>query len=76
MARHLCESLQALGLPHSLSSFGCVTASIGVASQVPTDHETPETLIMAADQALYRAKAQGRNQAVVNSPVTPRDGPA
>jgi diguanylate cyclase (GGDEF)-like protein len=76
MARHLCESLQALGLPHALSSFGCVTASIGVASQVPTDHETPETLIMAADQALYRAKAQGRNQAVVNSPVTPRDGPA
>jgi diguanylate cyclase (GGDEF)-like protein len=64
IARHLCEALQAAALPHALSGFGCVTASIGVAARVPTGNEGPETLVMAADLALYRAKAQGRNQVV------------
>ena len=67
IARHICEALQALALPHALSSFGCVTASIGVAAMIPQEHEGPDTLMMAADQAMYRAKAQGRNQAVDSS---------
>jgi diguanylate cyclase (GGDEF)-like protein len=41
-----------------------VTASIGVAARVPREGESPDVLIKAADDALYRAKAQGRNQAV------------
>lgn len=64
IARHICATLQALALPHELSSFGCVTASIGVAAMVPAEHEGPDALMMAADQAMYRAKEQGRNQVV------------
>jgi two-component system cell cycle response regulator len=42
-----------------------VTVSIGVAT-VPTSHaNSPEELISLADQALYRAKAGGRNRVCV-----------
>lgn len=65
IARKVCEALQALALPHALSDFGCVTASVGVAIIVPDDATSPQTLIQAADQALYAAKAAGRNRAVL-----------
>ncbi len=38
-----------------------VTASIGLASTVPVRDEISEHLIQRADQALYKAKAAGRN---------------
>jgi diguanylate cyclase (GGDEF)-like protein len=38
-----------------------VTVSIGLAL-FPGNGRTPETLIAAADQALYRSKQAGRNQ--------------
>jgi two-component system, sensor histidine kinase LadS len=63
MARKVCEALQAQALPHALSGFGCVTASVGVASMVPDDDTTPQTLLQAADEALYAAKGAGRNRA-------------
>ncbi|MEI9803661.1 MAG: sensor domain-containing diguanylate cyclase [Pseudolabrys sp.] len=37
------------------------TVSIGVAAGTPVDGLSPEFLVMAADKALYRAKASGRN---------------
>ena len=44
-----------------------ITASFGVASMVPGQGQTnPDALIMAADQAMYRAKRSGRNQVVVS----------
>jgi diguanylate cyclase (GGDEF)-like protein len=42
-------------------SFGQITVSIGVASVVPSD-ENMHLLVEAADKALYRAKAAGRNR--------------
>jgi len=65
MAWKICEALQSLALPHEMSGFGWVTASIGVAAIVPEQKLSPDMLIKAADEALYRAKKQGRNQAVL-----------
>lgn len=53
-----------------------VTASIGIASHPAQDYgfATPEALVRAADQMVYIAKRQGRNQVIVypgsNPPVT------
>ncbi len=46
-----------LGYPEAL-----VTASIGVAEFVPGRGPETEDVLVAADRALYRAKASGRNQ--------------
>ena len=55
--------LQTLALPHRASPKGdTITLSFGIATQVP-DPDTPaESILEAADQALYAAKAAGRNQ--------------
>jgi diguanylate cyclase (GGDEF)-like protein len=63
IARMICEAIHSLGLPHEMSVFGCVTASVGVASIIPAKADTPDKLIKAADEALYQAKELGRNQA-------------
>lgn len=47
-----------------------VTTSIGVAL-FPYDAEEPEVLLRQADQAMYQAKALGRNQIQMFSPETP-----
>jgi diguanylate cyclase (GGDEF)-like protein len=48
-----------------------VTASIGIGTFSKTRHKSYKDLVRDADQALYRAKHQGRNQVVVFSgPVT------
>jgi diguanylate cyclase (GGDEF)-like protein len=41
------------------------TVSIGVATMVPQKHHVAEVLIKQADDALYRAKAEGRNRVSV-----------
>jgi diguanylate cyclase (GGDEF)-like protein len=43
-----------------------VTVSVG-ASCLPEHAETPETLVLAADHALYAAKEAGRNRSVVST---------
>lgn len=68
VANNACEALRDLALPHALSEFGCVTLSAGVAVGAPTVHETAERLVEHADKALYVAKHQGRNQAVLYEP--------
>ncbi len=52
------------GFPHgSAQPAGHLTISLGVA-EAPRHGSTPRVLITAADEALYRAKATGRNQVV------------
>lgn len=68
LAENIRSTLEALALPHEASSFGQVTASIGVAVGIPKGHETPGRLLQAADQSLYQAKARGRNRVVGEPP--------
>jgi len=52
-----------LKIPHSRTPFAVLTVSIGVASLKDAGN-APDSLLRAADQALYRAKFLGRNQVV------------
>lgn len=61
-----CRAIEALRLPHSASPVSrYVTVSVGSATAMATVGGTidmPQGLLIAADQALYRAKAAGRNR--------------
>ena len=65
LARRACEAVQALGLVHVNSVPGVITVSVGVAVLVPGMDTSAQALLQAADAALYQAKAQGRNRAVL-----------
>ncbi|MGL5875729.1 MAG: diguanylate cyclase domain-containing protein [Xenococcaceae cyanobacterium] len=58
--------VKSLKIAHHKSLIGeHVTMSLGVFSMIPTPEGSPELLIAIADKALYEAKAQGRDRAVL-----------
>lgn len=66
VAENMRVAVAGLKLPHINSVTGHdVTISVGVASTVPADGESPQALIASADTALYQAKAVGRNQVIL-----------
>jgi diguanylate cyclase (GGDEF)-like protein/PAS domain S-box-containing protein len=65
LAKAIHDALASLGLPNAGSPRGRVTVSIGVAVQVPAKDAKPEGMLRMADEALYRAKEQGRDQTVL-----------
>ncbi len=68
----LCEAVVAAGIPHQASSIAaCVTVSVGLAQAWPTGTGQPQSLVLRADEALYQAKEQGRNQLCVAQPGLP-----
>lgn len=69
IAERLRQTVEDLGITHSGAPRGYLTLSVGVASLMPGDGQTPARLIEFADAALYAAKRQGRN-AIVASPLT------
>ncbi len=65
-AKNIAERLRKAIMAETYSSDGRtlkVTTSIGIAT-VPSDARTKEELIEKADQALYHAKHNGRNQSI------------
>ncbi len=64
MLRH---SISMLKLIHNDVLLGTVTLSGGVA-MFPENGDTPESLVKSADQALYIAKAAGRDQFILAAP--------
>jgi len=64
-AERIRAAVETLAIPHTGSSEGIVTASVGVASIVPTRSAHPHELVERADRGLYRAKGTGRNRIVL-----------
>jgi len=59
--KKLALEVKALKLHHDGRALGPVTLSVGVAV-FPEHGQTPELLLRRADEALYQAKLQGRDQ--------------
>ncbi len=68
VARRLCQAVAEMNIEHpDNEELGHVTVSVGCASRIPHVLERPDSLVTAADQALYQAKQSGRNRAVMAS---------
>ncbi|MGM3306620.1 diguanylate cyclase domain-containing protein [Anabaena sp. WFMT] len=62
ITKKIQQEIARIAIPHQCSlASELVTLSIGIVSIIPTDETAQEDMIAAADQALYRAKALGRN---------------
>ncbi|CAE6791293.1 hypothetical protein R69749_07134 [Paraburkholderia domus] len=69
IAEQIREAISELAIEHAGSEYGRVTASIGTASWTPEQDGDVTAVIKAADEALYNAKATGRNKVSPFSPA-------
>lgn len=68
LAEELRLCIVAAAIAHPASGTATVvTVSIGVAALIPDENTNPQQLKSAADQALYQAKASGRNRVLAGS---------
>lgn len=66
VAERMRRDVEAIKLAHVTNVVGHdVTISLGVATIIPDAQLSSDTLVAAADEALYRAKAVGRNQVIL-----------
>ncbi|MFY3385601.1 PAS-domain containing protein [Paracidovorax sp. MALMAid1276] len=70
MARRCMAGLRDAALAHARSPTApVITLSMGIATMVPRADRGSDTLVQAADAALYRAKSAGRNRFEVFDPA-------
>ena len=72
-AEKICLGVQSLEIASDGRSVGPVTLSVGIAI-FPDHGASGQAVLHAADAALYRAKAAGRNCVVMANEVTPMAG--
>jgi len=65
LAEEMCTSIAGLAIPHKQSHLSIITVSAGVAVLVKGNYKNTGELLRAADSALYQAKQNGRNQALL-----------
>jgi diguanylate cyclase (GGDEF)-like protein len=69
VAEQLRAAVAGLQIEHGAArAAGTVTLSVGVAIGKPELDRTPQGLVQLADEALYAAKAAGRNRVIVKGP--------
>jgi diguanylate cyclase (GGDEF)-like protein len=68
IAEQIRIAISELHIEHAASEYGHVTASIGAAAWTPEHDGDVTEVIRAADQALYDAKATGRNKVALSDP--------
>ena len=65
-AKELVQKVENMKMYHPLSEISkYVTISVGMASVIPNEQNSPTQLLDEADKALYEAKHSGRNRCVV-----------
>lgn len=66
VAEIIREEVVRMGIPHKSSPAGpCISVSIGLTTMNTGTSISMEKIIYQADQALYRAKEEGRNRSVI-----------
>jgi diguanylate cyclase (GGDEF)-like protein len=71
IAENIRMAIQNLGILHKdAKNHGIMTVSVGVTSTQPTRETRPETVLVAADRAMYRAKHAGKNQVAYSTPAS------
>ncbi|MBR8840608.1 MAG: diguanylate cyclase [Stigonema ocellatum SAG 48.90 = DSM 106950] len=62
VVKNIREQIRLLNYPHADSVISRqVTLSFGIAHHIPTPNSSPSIILQKADEALYQAKANGRN---------------
>ncbi len=66
VATIIMNAIHCLKIPHKTSlNHSYVTLSMGIASTIPNDRNSPEQLIKSADRGLYQAKEEGRDRFII-----------
>jgi diguanylate cyclase (GGDEF)-like protein len=71
VAERILETVRGLGVDDEGEPIP-LFVSIGVAAGVPGEDDEERALLAAADRALYRAKGEGRDRAVVEAVIEPQ----